>query len=102
LSPNSPRMRAALARTFALSGRRTEAQRTICELNELATRRYVSPFEFASIYFALEQPESGFEWLRKAVQDRCFELISIKVDPRFDTLRADGRFEYVADQLGLS
>jgi hypothetical protein len=26
----------------------------------------------------------GFEWLAKAYQDRCFELIVIKVDPRFD------------------
>ncbi len=102
LSPNSPRMRAALARTLALSGRRSEVQHTICELNELATKRYVSPFEFASIYFALGEPESGFEWLRKAVQDRCFELMSIKVDPRFDALRADSRFDYVAYQLGLS
>ena len=102
LSPNSPRMRAALARTFAFSGRTAEAQHIVCELNELARKRYVSPFEFASIYFALNQPESGFDWLRKAVQDRCFELISIKVDPRFDAFKADSRFEYVSNQLGLS
>ena len=102
LSPNSPRMRAALARTFALSDKRAEAQETVRELRELATKRYVSPFEFASIYFALDQPELGFEWLRKAVQDRCFELIAIKVDPRFDALKADSRFEYVSNQLGLN
>ncbi|MBV9268998.1 MAG: tetratricopeptide repeat protein, partial [Acidobacteriaceae bacterium] len=88
LSPHSPRMRAALARTLALSGKRTEAQNTLWELNELEKKRYVSPFEFASIHFALDQYELGFEWLWKAVQDRCFELISIKVDPRFDALRA--------------
>jgi len=101
LSPNSPRMRAGLARTYALCGRKVEAQDTIRELNELATRRYVSPFEFASIHFALDQPELGFEWLRKAVQDRCFELLSIKVDPRFDAFKGDSRLEYVSNQLGF-
>jgi serine/threonine-protein kinase len=101
LSPNSPRMRAALARTFALSDRRTEAEEIVHELAELATRRYVSPFEFASIYFALNQEELGFDWLRKAVQDRCFELLSIKVDPRFDSLKTDTRFTCVFKQLGL-
>ena len=102
LSPNSPRMRAALARTFALSDRRADAENTVHELHELATKRYVSPFEFASIYFALDQYELGIEWLRKAFQDRCFELISIKVDPRFDALKADSRFEFISNQLGLS
>jgi serine/threonine-protein kinase len=102
LSPQSPRMQGALARTLALSGKRQEAVRILSELHELSKKRYVSPFEFATIHFVLGHLDEGFEWLAKAYQDRCFELIVIKVDPRFDALRGDPRFSKLAAQLGVS
>ena len=102
LSPQSPRLHGALARTLALSGRRSEALRILSELLDLAKKRYVSPFEMASIHVALGNLDEGFEWLGKAFQDRCFELIAIKVDPRFDSLRKDSRFTKLAAQLGVS
>jgi serine/threonine-protein kinase len=77
LSPRSPIMQAALGRTFALSGKRDEALRILQELQRMAEKRYVSPFELASLHFALGQTDEGFEWLAKAFQDRCFELISL-------------------------
>ena len=102
LSPQSPRMQGALARTLALSGKRQEAVRILSELHELSKKRYVSPFEFATIHFVMGHLDEGFEWLAKAYQDRCFELIVIKVDPRFDALRGDPRFPKLAAQLGVS
>jgi serine/threonine-protein kinase len=101
ISPQSPRMKGALGRSLALSGRRPEAEEILKELHELQAARYISPFEFASIYFAICQPDAGFEWLRKAFKDRCFELLAIKVDPRFDSLKDDPRFTELASQLGL-
>ena len=101
LSPQTPRMRGALARTSALSGKRKLALKLLHELERLAKERYVSPFEFASIHFALGQMDDGFEWLDRACQDRSFELISIKVDPRFDTLRNEPRFAAAVKRLGF-
>ena len=101
LSPGSPLMRAALGRTFALSGKRAEALRILAELNELAGKRYVSPFELASIHFALADDDEGFRWLAKAFQDRCFELICLRVDPRWESLRGASRFRELFDQLSL-
>jgi len=77
LSPRSPLMQAALGRTLALSGKTGEALRILRELQDLAEKRYVSPFELASIHFALGHADEGFQWLAKAFQDRCFELISL-------------------------
>jgi serine/threonine-protein kinase len=71
------------------------------KLEAYAKERYVSPLEFAWIHFALGAVDVGFEWLRKAADDRSFELISIKVDPRFDALRDDARFSAIARQLGV-
>lgn len=101
LSPNSSRMQAALARSLAMSGKRQLAMRTLRDLEQLAKERYVSPFDFASIYFGLGHSRPGFQWLTKAGQDRAFELISINVDPRFDALRNDLRFNAVVKQVGL-
>lgn len=101
LSPGSPMLQAALGRTFALSGKRAEASRILQTLHELGTKRYVSPFELASIHFALDQTEDGFTWLTKAFQDRCFELICIRVDPRWGALRGNPRFRELFEQLGL-
>ena len=61
----------------------------------------MSPLEFAWIQFALGDTDLGFRWLQKALEDRSFDLISIKVDPRFDTLKDDPRFETIARRMGV-
>lgn len=63
------------------------------KVETLAKERYVSPFEFAAIYLALGQLDVAFKWLTKAREERVFELIAMRVDPRFDPLRKDARFD---------
>jgi TolB-like protein len=101
LTPNSPRMCAGLARSLAMSGKHKEAQQVLKEIQMLSEKRYVSPFELASVHFALGQSDVGFDWLKKAFQDRCFELISINVDPRFDSIKSDPRFTALHRQMKL-
>ncbi len=101
LSPQTPRMHGALGRTFALSGRRRQALEVLQKLEAYARERYVSPLEFAWIQFALGDLDLGFKWLAKAAEDRAFDLISIKVDPRFDVLREDRRFRAIASHIGV-
>lgn len=102
LSPQTPRMHGALGRTFALSGRRKQALEVLKKLEAYAQERYVSPLEFAWIQFALGAVDLGFRWLGKACEDRVFDLLSIKVDPRYDSLREDRRFAAIARQLGVT
>jgi TolB-like protein/Flp pilus assembly protein TadD len=101
LSPETPRMHAALGRTFALSGKRKAALEVLRKLEGYASQRYVSPLEFAWIQFALGETELGFKWLAKAGDDRCFDILCLKVDPRFDPYRADRRFAALAKQMGV-
>ena len=101
LSPRSPRMQAALARAYALAGKRQAAEEILHEIETLSTERYVSPFEFALVHFALGHSGVGYRWLSKACKDRCFELISIKLDPIFDPLRKDPRFAAMVHQVGV-
>jgi serine/threonine-protein kinase len=101
LSPGTPRMQGALGRTFALSGRKKQAVEVLRKLENYAKERYVSPLEFAWIQFALGETDLGFRWMQKALEDRSFDLISIKVDPRFDPLKGDPRFETIARHMGV-
>jgi serine/threonine-protein kinase len=101
ISPRSPIMQAALGRTFALSGKRAEALGILEELHKLADKRYVSPFELASLHFALGERGEGFDWLTKAFQDRCFELISLRVDPQWQALKGNPQFHQLFSRLGL-
>jgi serine/threonine-protein kinase len=101
LSPYTPRMHGALGRTLALAGRRRQAMQILRKLEAYMGERYVSPLEFAWIRFALGDRDLGFHWLERACDDRAFDLISLKVDPRFDPLRDDPRFDPILRRLGL-
>jgi serine/threonine-protein kinase len=102
LSPQTPRMHGALGRTYALSGRKALALEVLRKLEGFASERYVSPLEFAWIQFGLGDADRGFRWLTKACEDRAFDLICLKVDPRFDPLRDDPRFARLLKQIGVT
>ena len=102
LSParNSALM-AALAHAYALSGNREAAQKIIAELQELAKSKYVSSVEIAPIYAGLGEKDQAFACLEKAYEERSPELVNLKVEPRFDSLRSDPRFIDLARRIGL-
>jgi TolB-like protein/Tfp pilus assembly protein PilF len=100
-SPRSPLVQAALGRTLALSGKRKEAACILHELLSLRGKRYVSPFEIGLLHFALDEVEEGFGWVEKAFQDRSYELITLCVDPRLESLKDDPRLHTLIGQLGL-
>ncbi|HUQ86775.1 MAG TPA: tetratricopeptide repeat protein [Vicinamibacterales bacterium] len=101
LAPNSLRMQSALARTLALSGRPERAVDTLRTLEQLAAQRYVSPVEFMTTAFAAGDRDAGYRWLNKACDDRCFEMLTLKADPRFDPISDDPRFNAVTGRVGL-
>ncbi len=102
LSPQSPRMHGALGRTLALSGKRSLGVRSLQKLEAMAKQRYLSPFEFAVVRFSLGQVDLGFRWLKKACEHRAFDVLALKVDPRFEELKDDARFHALLREIGLS
>jgi serine/threonine-protein kinase len=101
LSPPSPRILGALGGVLAKDGKRDEARRILDQLDELSARRYISPFEPALINFNLGRRDEGFTLLTKAFADRCFEVITIHIDPRFDGVRNDARYKSLFQKLNL-
>lgn len=102
LAPHSMRMQSALARILALSGKPERAADALRTFERESATRYVSPVDFMTAAFAAGDRDAGFSWLAKACDERCFEMITLKVDPRFDALAADPRFQSVIRRVGLS
>lgn len=92
---------AALGHAYALSGERDKAQQSLAELRKMSHRQYISPYLFAVVYAGLGDKEQAFAWLDKAYQDRSFFLIWLKVEPLYDPLRADPRFQDLLRRVGL-
>jgi serine/threonine-protein kinase len=92
---------ASLAHAYALAGRRTEAQKLLNELLQQSTQRYVSPASIAIVYVALDDKDQAFAWLEKGNEIRDMNVIRLKVDPRYESLRADPRYADLVRRMGI-
>ena len=92
---------AMLGHGYAVSGKRSEAQKLLKDLQEKSKQKYVAPFFMALIYTGLGEKEQAFAWFEKACQARSWGLLWLKVDPRFDSLRSDSRFTDLLCRIGL-
>lgn len=90
---------ADLPAAYALAGRTEDAMAELELLLRVAKDRYVSAFDIATIYAALNVPECALEWLDKAIDQRAQPIMFLAVDPVFDTLRADPRFARLLRRL---
>lgn len=99
LSGGSPRMLGALGHVYGLANERESAKKAVDGLAELATTRYVSPFETGYVHAGMGEIEIAIEWFQKAVAICCFDMIAIAVDPRFDRVREHPRFQSLLQQI---
>jgi tetratricopeptide (TPR) repeat protein len=75
---------------------RALAQRQIDRLNEkVAHGQYIAAEEFVIAYMRLGDKEPAFAWLLKAVEERNRFAFEVRIDPVFDPLRRDPRFEKI-------
>jgi DNA-binding winged helix-turn-helix (wHTH) protein/tetratricopeptide (TPR) repeat protein len=93
---------AALGYTHAVSGERNKARQALAELQEMSKRRYVSPVGAAAIHAGLGEKDQAFAWLEKGFQGRAIGLCFLRIDPKFDSLRSDPRFEHLLRRIGLA
>ncbi len=101
LSGESSVIVAALARANALAGKRHEAEGIVDLLKDRSVRQYVPSFSIATIFAGLGEKDQAFVWLRKAFEERSSWLLSLKVEPMFDSFRSDPRFQDLLRSIGL-
>src|SRR5689334_13544090 len=101
MSPDNVTALSALGHAQALAGKKSDAERAIARLQELAKQQYVSPFQTAIIYAGLDNRKLALDWLEKSRAERFNWLPFLQVDPVFRNLRADERFVELSKSLGL-
>jgi serine/threonine protein kinase/tetratricopeptide (TPR) repeat protein len=97
----SPLIRAELAYTFGVAGKKDEAEKILAELKQIGTERYFSPYHLALVYSGLGNKDETFNSLERALQDRADYLVFLSVDPRFEWLRNEPRFTSLQQRVGL-
>jgi serine/threonine protein kinase/tetratricopeptide (TPR) repeat protein len=90
-----------LAYAYAFVGERDEARKMLEKLERQAKRTYVSPTGIGLIYAVLGERQQAFAWLERAYEQRDYSLLELKVDPIFDPLRSDPRFQDLLRRVGL-
>ena len=90
-----------LGYAYAKSGERSKAEATITELNQLSSRRYVSPYLTAMIYLGLGDNRQALDGLEKAYEARDWFLLYLKMDRIFDPLRSEPRFIALTKKLNF-
>jgi len=93
---------ALLGDTYARSGYKNAMRAWVNDEIRQSSHDYVSPFGIAQQYATLGEKDSTMEWLEKAYQDRSVDLVTVNVDPVFDFLHSDPRYQDLLRRIGLT
>ncbi|MGC1257329.1 MAG: tetratricopeptide repeat protein [Candidatus Acidiferrales bacterium] len=86
-------------------GRSGQKQRARAELKKLEAENRKEPVDSASMAFAnlgVGDNQAALDWLEKAYAQRSNGLTSLKVEPGYDPLRGDPRFQELLQRVGLA
>jgi serine/threonine-protein kinase len=91
--PEGGQGRPFLGYTYAVAGKRAEAEKILHELKELSKQRHVNPDAFALIHTGLGDKDRAFEFLQKEYEENKRLPLFINILPEWDSLRTDPRFD---------
>jgi TolB-like protein len=88
-----------LGYAYAISGERSKAEQILRELEQMAKRQYVSTTAFADIHLGLGEKEKALDWLDKSYQDQESACWYLNVDPIYDSVRNEPRFQSLVEKV---
>jgi tetratricopeptide (TPR) repeat protein len=91
----------SLAYTLGRSGQAAEAKRPLDELERLNRQQPVNPAVMAWAYAGMSDKDHTLLWLNQAYAQRSNTMTALKVEPAFDFLRGDPRFQDLIHRVGL-
>ena len=91
-----------LAAAYPLSGQPNKADATLKPLSKEARQNGEAAYRLSLAYADMGRDDEAINWLQKAHETRDDRLMWIKVEPRFDRLRLDARFQSITEQMNLS
>jgi TolB-like protein/Flp pilus assembly protein TadD len=88
--------------TLAASGRVDDARDTLRGLERLAQQRYVPPCALALVCAGLDEQDKALDYLESALAVRDVHLIYVPLDPKWNALRGNRRFQQLLQRCGFS
>ena len=101
LSNGSFMMTTGRGTAYAAAGMRREAEQLLEKIAALPAQCYVISYHVALIYHYLGNKEKTLLALEDAFAQRDLWLVWIGVEPAFDNLRSDARFQRLLELTGL-
>lgn len=101
VSNENPLALATLGHAYAVAGLAREAEELLGRLREMARQRYVPPYFMATVCTGMGRRDEAFEFLEAGFEGRDGWLTWLGVEPRFDQLRDDPRFDDLLRRIGL-
>jgi TolB-like protein/Tfp pilus assembly protein PilF len=97
---NNPYGLGDLGNAYAVSGEKTRAIEVLKNLLELSKQGYSLNYDIAFVYCGLGDKDKAFEYLEKAYNVKE-EMADFKVDPAWESLRSDPRYQPLLERLHL-
>ncbi|MDQ6829884.1 MAG: protein kinase [Gemmatimonadota bacterium] len=91
----------SLGYALAKAGQREEAEAVLAELHVRRERSYVSPVAFSTMYLGLGDHDAALAWAERAFGERRGWLAYLNVNPIFDDIRGDPRFDALVRRMRL-
>jgi TolB-like protein/Tfp pilus assembly protein PilF len=92
---------ARLGYAYGLGGRTSQANAILTRLREESKRRYIPAHHFAFLHLGLGDKDAFFAAMEKAWQERSDYLPYLNVEPPFESLREDPRFQGLLRRLNF-
>ncbi len=87
---------------FSKSGYRGVLQSWLDGLTEVSKHGHVSSYSIGETHMRMGEKEKALKWLQEAYDEHDTELVSLGVEPVFNPLRSDARFQQLLRRMKLT
>jgi TolB-like protein/DNA-binding winged helix-turn-helix (wHTH) protein/Tfp pilus assembly protein PilF len=100
--PKGPYEYGTLAYVYGRSGQMSQARLALETLEDLNRHQALNPAPFIRAYIGIGDKDQAFASLEKAYSQRGNIMVTLRVDPLYDPLRRDPRFQALLDRVAWS
>jgi len=86
---------------YGRAGRREDTRRVLERAEQLSNASYLPASTFAMCYIGLDDWDTAFGWMDRAIETRDPVIMPIKTFPFLDPIRGDARYRALLDKMHL-